>query len=117
MSKKRLISLLIAMILLFSSIIPVRSAFAAGTRKYHPDDWFWLSSFTQAEIAEWIKDAVKYPATSEEAIKALKGEIRPGDIISFQLEVEMPTGHGEVVQFLENFSPNMTLPFWCEYDD
>jgi len=110
MSKKRLISLLIAMILLFSSIIPVRSAFAAGTRKYHPDDWFGYHH-SQAEIAEWIKDAVKYPATSEEAIKALKGEIRPGDIISFQLEVEMPTGHGEIVQFLENFSLNMTLPF------
>ena len=49
MSKRRLISLLIAMILLFSSIIPVRSAFAAGTRKYHPDDWFGYHH-SQAEI-------------------------------------------------------------------
>ncbi|MDE6752369.1 MAG: hypothetical protein K2J59_06355, partial [Eubacterium sp.] len=111
MSKKKLISLLLSMILLLSAVVPVTSVFAADYDvKYHPDDWFGYHH-SQAEIAEWIKDAVKCPTTSEEAIKALTGEIRPGDTISFQLEVEMPTGHEEVIQFLKDFSLNMVFPY------
>lgn len=110
MRKKRLISLFLAMIMLFSVIIPVGSVFAATAEKYHPDDWFGYTH-SKSEIEGWIKDAVKYPTTSEDAIKALTGEIRPGDTISFQVEVEMPKGHEEVVQFMKDFSLNMTFPF------
>ena len=110
MSRKRLISLFLAMIMLLSAVIPIGSVFAAEAEKYHPDDWFGYTH-SKSEIDSWIKDAVKCPVTSEEAIQALKGEIRPGDVISFQVEVEMPNGHEEVVQFLKDFSLNMIFPF------
>ena len=109
MSKKKLISLFLAMALLFSAIIPVGSVFAAEAIKYHPDDWFGYHH-SKTEIDGWIRDAVKYPTTSEDAIKALTGEIRPGDKISFQVEVEMPTGHDEVIQFMKDFNFNMVFP-------
>ena len=96
--------------MLFSVIIPVSSVFAAESVKYHPDDWFGYTH-SKDEIDGWIKDAVKYPTTSEDAIKALTGEMRPGDTISFQVEVEMPTGHEEVIQFMKDFSFNMVFPF------
>ena len=110
MSRKRLISLFLAMIMLCSVVIPMGSTFGAEAKKYHPDDWFGYTH-SEEEILEWIKDAVKIPTTSEESIKALKGEIRPGDVLSFQVEVEMPTGHEEVIQFMKDFSFNMVFPY------
>ena len=110
MSRKRLISLFLAMIMLLSAVIPIGSVFAAEAEKYHPDDWFGYTH-SEDEILEWIKDAVKVPTTSKESIQALKGEIRPGDVLSFQVEVEMPTGHEEVIQFMKDFSFNMVFPY------
>lgn len=110
MKKNKVISILLVMLMLFLILIPANTVFAYGSNKYHPDDWFGYTH-SEAEISGWIKDAVKYPKMSEEDVEALKGEIRPGDIISYQVEVEMPTGHEEIMPFLKNFSLNMTIPF------
>lgn len=108
----RIISLFLSMMIMLSTAIPIGSVFAADYDvKYHSDDWFGYK-YSKEEITSWIKDAVKYPKTSDEAIQALTGEIRPGDIISFQLEVEMPsTDHEEIMQFMKDFQLNMTLPY------
>ena len=56
--KKRLISLLVAMVLLISSAVPVTSAFAADyDKKCHPDDWFGYHH-SKEEIESWITNAV-----------------------------------------------------------
>lgn len=111
MKRKRLVSLFMAMLLLVSVVVPFASAYAADyEKKYHPDDWFGYTH-SSSEIQQWIKDAVKYPKISEEAEKALTGKIKPGDIISFQVEVEMPTGHEEVIQFMKDWKLNMALPY------
>ncbi len=110
MKKTRIITLLIAIMMVISTVVPFSAAFAADRPKYHPDDWFGYTH-SSTEIQQWVKDAVKYPKISDEAVKALTGEIRPGDIISFQVEVEMPSGHQEVVQFLKDWKLNISLPF------
>lgn len=109
--KKRLISLLVAMVLLISTAVPVTSAFAADyDKKCHPDDWFGYHH-SKEEIESWITNAVGYPTVSDDAMAALKGEIRPGDVLSFQVKVDMPTGHDEIMEFLKDFSLNMTFPY------
>ncbi len=97
-------------ILIIGTAIPLQVFAKDYEVKYHPDDWFGYTH-SEAEINSWITDAVKYPTITDEAMKALTGEIRPEDIISFQVEYEMPTGHEEIFPFLRDFSLNMTFPY------
>ncbi len=107
----RIISLFLAMMLLLSTAIPIGSVFAADYDvKYHPNDWFGYHH-SKAEINGWISEAIKKPVISDGALEMLTGEIRPGDIISFQVEVEMPSGHEEILPFFYDFSFNMAFPY------
>lgn len=111
MIRKRFVSLFMSVLLMFSVAVPFTSGYAADyDQKYHPDDWFGYTH-SSSEIQQWITDAVKYPKISNDAAKALTGKIKPGDVISFQVEVEMPKGHEEVVQFMEDWKLNMTVPY------
>ena len=106
MKFKKVISLLLAMMVLLSTAIPISTAFAAS----HPDDWFGYR-YSEEECRKMINDAAGAPIISDEDLDKLTGEIRPGDILSFQVEVDMPNSGEDIASLLHDFSFNITLPF------
>ena len=58
-----------------------------------------------------INDAAGAPIISDEDLDKLTGEIRPGDKISFQVEVDMSVSEENIASLFHDFSFNITLPF------
>lgn len=114
----RIISLFLAMMLLLSTAIPITTVFAYNwtpdyTQKYHEEENWFGYQHTKDEVSQWVKEAVKAPTSNDEGvIDMLTGEIRPGDVLSFQVKVEMPTHkYSEIVSLLDTMSFNITLPY------
>lgn len=108
MRRKRLrfISLFLAVMLLLSTAIPITEAFAAS----HPENWFGYL-YLEDECRKMINDAAGAPIISDEDLNKLTGEIRPGDKLSFQVEVDMSVSEENIASLLHDFSFNVTLPF------